>query len=443
MRLIPQSLFARLALILIGGLVFAQLLSFALIHRERGESQRLAHLQQRLARVVAVTEHLDQQSAADRPHSLALLAAAGIPVTLHPAHSPTRARLPTFIAKDLRASLGPHRQWWLAPADRTDRGPPGPPFAIEAQLRDGQWARFTPPPVRAPGDWPERLRIHLLTTVLAVLLVSVLAVRWTTRPLKQLADAAASLAQDLNRPPLPEDGPREARQAAQAFNQMQQALGRLINERTKALSAMSHDLRTPLTRLRLRLELLDDDALRQKMAADLQEMQQLTETTLDYLRGLSSNEALRPVDVDSLVDSLLADLQDSHGVTVGRQGHALAPLPARPQALRRALMNLLDNAVNYGTQVEIQLEDSQTLLRLQVRDRGPGIPDAELDRMLEPFQRLEDSRNRDSGGVGLGLTIVRDIAALHGGRLLLANRPGGGLQATLELPRPPAADYRA
>lgn len=435
MRLIPQSLFARLTLILIGGLLLAQLISFALIHRERGESQRHAHLQQRLARVVAVAEHLDRQRPADRTHSLALLAAAGIPVTLQPMHSANQALLPEFIADELRASLGASRQWWLAPADRPERGPPGPPVAIEAQLRDGQWARFTPPPMHSPGDWPERLRIHLFTTVLAVLLVSLLAVRWTTRPLKQLAEAAASLPQDLNRAPLPEDGPREARQAAQAFNQMQQALARLINERTKALSAMSHDLRTPLTRLRLRVELLDDDTLRQKMTADLQEMQQLTETTLDYLRGLSNNEALRPVDIDSLVDSILADVQDSHGVTVGRQGHATAPLPARPQALRRALMNLIDNAVKYGTQVQVQLDDSPTALRLHVLDRGTGIPEADLERMLEPFQRLEGSRNRDSGGVGLGLTIVRDIAALQGGRLLLVNRPEGGLQATLELPR--------
>lgn len=435
MRLIPQSLFARLTLILIGGLLLAQLISFALIHRERGESQLHAHIQQRLSRVVAVAKHLDQQNSAERTHSLALLKAAGIPVTLLPQHSASAALLPDFIAAELHTNLGRGRQWWLAPADRPDRGPPGPPFAIEAQLRDGQWARFTPPPMRPPGDWPERLRIHLLTSLLAVVLVSLLAVRWTTRPLKQLAEAAANLPQDLNRAPLPEDGPLEARQAAQAFNQMQQALGRLINERTKALSAMSHDLRTPLTRLRLRLELLEDDALRQKMAADLQEMQQLTETTLDYLRGLSNNEALRPVDIDGLLDSLLADVRDAHGVEVTREGETTAPFLARPQALRRALMNLIDNAVKYGGNAEVRLEDSATMLRLTVLDHGPGIPEAEVDRMLEPFQRLEDSRNRDTGGVGLGLTIVRDIAALHGGRLLLANRPEGGLQATLELPR--------
>jgi signal transduction histidine kinase len=249
-----------------------------------------------------------------------------------------------------------------------------------------------------------------------------------------LGAAARSLGEDLARPPLPEEGPREAREAARAFNEMQARLRGVVEQRTRALSAMSHDLRTPITRMRLRSEMLEDPALREKLQADLDDMQRLVDVTLDYLRGLKETEPIRRVDVNGLAAGLADDFA-SIGRPLEVSGRAERPYDGRPLALRRALTNLLENALAYGGKATLRIEDSPASLRLIVEDEGPGIPEADLARVLEPFERLEASRGRETGGVGLGLSIARDIAAIHGGTLRLENRTPRGLRAVLELPR--------
>jgi len=281
---------------------------------------------------------------------------------------------------------------------------------------------------------PSRFATHLLITLAAVIAVSLVAVRLVTRPLQRLAEAADAFGSDLESPPLPETGPTETRRAAEAFNRMQERLRRLIAERSRALGAVSHDLRTPLTRMRLRAELVDDEALRAQINADIDDMQAMVESTLDYLRGLRENEAVQSIDMGALLASLVADEQAlGHPVTL--TGSVAAPYVGRLSTLKRALGNLIDNAVKYGHAAHIVIEDSAAELRLSVEDRGPGIAEADLARVVEPYVRLEASRSRETGGVGLGLTIARDAAVLHGGELRLANRPGGGLAATLVLPR--------
>jgi signal transduction histidine kinase len=281
---------------------------------------------------------------------------------------------------------------------------------------------------------PSGFWLHLALTFITVIAVSLIAVRLVTRPIKQLAEAADAFGHDLDAPPLAETGPTETRRAAEAFNGMQARLKRLIAERSRALAAVSHDLRTPLTRLRLRAELVDDETLRAQINADIDDMQAMVEATLDYLRGLGDSEAVQSIDIEALLHSLVADEQ-ALGRAVDFVGGKVKPYPGRVSALKRALANLIDNAVKYGHAAHLTVVDAPNALRIVVADDGPGIPEADFDRVVEPYVRLETSRSRATGGVGLGLAVARDAAKLHGGELKLENRAEGGLRATLLLPR--------
>jgi signal transduction histidine kinase len=215
---------------------------------------------------------------------------------------------------------------------------------------------------------------------------------------------------------------------------MQARLAGYSRDRTRVLAAMSHDLKTPITRLRLRAELLEDPQLRAKFTKDLDEMESMVGATLDFLRGQESGEPARPVDVMALLESLQADLRETGG-QMEIEGAAVKPYPGVPQALKRCLGNLVENAVKYGRSAHVTVDDDDARLVIRVQDYGPGLPPAELEKVFEPFYRVEGSRSRDTGGTGLGLTIARGIAEAHGGRLTLRNRVEGGLEATLELPR--------
>ena len=307
-------------------------------------------------------------------------------------------------------------------------------FVVQVRLADGTVATFQQMLPEEVLAWPARLLLILLILLVSVALVAALAVRALTQPLTVLARAANDLGRDIHQPPLSETGPLEVRDAARAFNTMQGRLIRYIEDRDRLLAAVSHDLKTPITRLRLRAELLDDPLLRDKIQGDLDDMQHLVQASLDFLRGGDHAEPMVPTDVDALLESLQEDVEDI-GFSLAIQGVTLAPLRCRPLALKRCLGNLVDNALHYGCAVEIVVCDTPERLTLRVCDRGPGIPEAQLEQVFAPFYRLEGSRSRDTGGTGLGLSIARGIARAHGGELSLRNRPGGGLDAVLELPR--------
>lgn len=339
---------------------------------------------------------------------------------------------------------GPPRAW----ADRNAPAAPGAapslaqpiPPAAEPLGRGGPGPRPGPPSLRQVFDAPLSLQLGLLldiTVRLAVLLAAAWwAARWLAQPIHRLASAAQELGRNLDRPPLPEDGPAECRDASRVFNQMQERLRQQLADRDGFVAAVSHDLRTPLTRLRLRAESLTDPQDQQRFGRDIAEMDAMITATLDYLRGVAHAEPMALVDVAALAHSLADDHQDmGHDVAV--RGHA-APLPVQAGALRRCLDNLVGNAVRYGGAAELALHDGPEQLRITVRDHGPGLPDAELARVMAPFYRVEASRNRDSGGVGLGLTIAQDIVRRHGGQLRLSNAPEGGLLAEVLLPRSPS-----
>jgi signal transduction histidine kinase len=286
---------------------------------------------------------------------------------------------------------------------------------------------------------PLRFIWHVSLTLAAVIIVSLVAVRWATMPLQQMAKAATDFAHDLDAPPLEESGPTEVCRAAQAFNFMQRRLRQLVVERGHALAAVSHDLRTPLTRMRLRAELVDDPALQDKLNEDIDAMQGMVNSVLASLRGLEDAEPVQPINMEALLSSIVEDEQ-----ALGRQvalketapgDMAPSPYPGKLSVLKRAVTNLIDNAVAHGSNVDVRIEDSSTQLRVVVEDDGPGIPAGDLSRVTEPFVRLDAPRSLDTGGVGLGLAIVREAAAHHGGRLVLENRESGGLRAVLELPR--------
>ncbi len=232
-----------------------------------------------------------------------------------------------------------------------------------------------------------------------------------------------------------EEGSEEIRAAARAFNQMQQKLQKFISERTRMLAAISHDLKTPITRMRLRSEQVDDDALREKFQQDLQEMEELVTGTLAFMRHLEVEKAERQqLDLAALLESIVDDRTDA-GLQLSLSGAAAAPIAAYPQSIKRCIENLVDNALKYGGAVRIALAQTPTETRVMVSDNGPGIPDSELEKVFEPFYRLDASRNRDTGGSGLGLSISRSIARAHGGDVLLRNLAPHGLEATLLLPR--------
>jgi len=285
---------------------------------------------------------------------------------------------------------------------------------------------------------PLRFIWHVSLTLGAVILVALVAVRWATRPLKQLADAANAFAHDLDAPSIAEEGPSEVRRAAEAFNFMQQRLRQLVVERGRALAAVSHDLRTPLTRMRLRAELIDDPALQLKLNADIDAMQGMVNSVLSYLRGLEDSEAAQPIDMEALLSSLVED-ERSMGRLVAFEerpsgGPKTAPFLGKLSLLRRAVSNLIDNAVAHGEHVVVRLDSSPDTVTVTVEDDGPGIPSEDLQRVTQPYVRLDAARALDTGGVGLGLAIVRDAAAYHGGSLRLSNRQGGGLRAVLRFP---------
>lgn len=315
-------------------------------------------------------------------------------------------------------------------------GPGG--FAAALRLPDGEWLnlRVQMPPPR-PWHSATFLAAFVVMTVAAVFLI-LWAVARLMRPVRLLAAAADRLGRDVNAPPLAETGPSEVATAARAFNLMAERIRRFVADRTQMLAAIGHDLRTPITRLRLRAELMDDEEQRRKMLADLDEMEQMISATLAFARDDAAAEPAAPIDLAALCRTVAdeaADARPELAEAIGYEGPERLVLRARPVALKRALANLVSNALAYGGAARLRLHAPEGgVVRLEIEDDGPGIPEQELEAVFAPFRRLEASRNRETGGTGLGLTISRNILRAHGGDVVLRNRAGRGLTAVVSLP---------
>jgi len=287
-----------------------------------------------------------------------------------------------------------------------------------------------------PRGAPLSRNLFVNLALLVVILVIALYVmaRSITRPLSNLVSAAEGLGRNVRQPKLEEKGARELRDAARAFNTMQDRLQRYLDSRTRVLAAMSHDLKTPLTRLRLQVETaLEDPAIQARFSKELDEMESMVRGALALFRGLDDDETSTPIDINALVATLQTEFTEM-GANVTVEGEATQPFTGKAQALKRCLTNLVANAVKFGVRARVIVEDGAALV-IRVRDEGPGIPPEELEKVFEPFYRVESSRSRDTGGTGLGLSIARDVAQAHGGSLVAQNLGSGGLEALLVLPR--------
>jgi signal transduction histidine kinase len=429
----PRTLFARLALILFVSLALAQGLSFWLTMTERDQSMTnvmMGYIEREVASSVALLDHLPPDERAEWLPRLArrsydFILGPGIP------GNPPDAQLSARVAKSIGEGIGIQYPLTVnaVPGDRER-------LQVHLKLSDGTPLTIDLRPM--PGTPLSRWLPLMLVLQLAVLAACCwLAVRVATRPLHHLALAADTLGPDLKAARLPEDGPSEVALAARAFNAMQDRIAMYMTERMQILAAISHDLQTPITRMRLRVDVMDDSPQSAKLQQDLQEMESLVKEGVTYARTLhGAAEVPCRIDPDALFDSLVFDYVDA-GQPVSLQGRVDSSLVTRPQALRRILGNLVDNALKYGGTADIvvgALQDGQ--VTVSVLDRGPGIPAESLEAVFEPFYRLEASRNRHTGGTGLGLAIARQLALAMDATLSLHNRTGGGLEARLTLNAP-------
>lgn len=425
----PRTLFMRLTLILFVGLVVAHALSFWLIMRERTEATTglmLGYLQQDVASSVAL---LDRLPAAERAAWLPRLERRTYSFSLEPgmAGRAPDTKLSSMIAASFLDAIGSHYRV-------TAHVVPGQKDRVQAQLElsDGMPLTIDMRPAGLPiSGW---LPLVLLLQLVLLAGVTWLGVRLATRPLVQLANAADTLGPDLRASTLPEDGPLEVARAAKAFNAMQGRISHYMAERMQILAAISHDLQTPITRMRMRADMLDDSEQREKLNHDLKEMEVLVKEGVAYARTLHGTcEPPIAVDPDALLESLGFDYTDAGQKLElhGKVGHSIV---TRPNALRRVLINLIDNALKFSTQVDVHVsEGNDGRITIQVLDNGPGIPESELEAVFQPFYRVEASRNRDTGGTGLGLAIARQLAQAMNASLSLHNRADGGLEARLVL----------
>jgi signal transduction histidine kinase len=456
MRLVPRSLFGQVVFVTVVAVVASQLVVAWLLLDERARLAQRLWGDQAAQRIAGFISAVDEAGPAERARIIGTVGLRPTHASLEePWRQPTAAppsEATAFLAKlrqelprplELQMLVLPPDWPPALPEKRATADPlPRPTaddsrrrrVAVQARLGDGSvlTLRHALPP---PYELPTRLLAAVALLVAVTGALAAWTVRRLTRPLGTLARAAMGLAGNLDQPALSEAGPAEVATAAASFNRMQQDLKRNLETRSQALAAVSHDLRLPITRIRLRIERLRDESTREAIESDLVEMDRMIGDTLEFLRAGHSGEQPARIDVNALVESVVEDMR-ALGCQINTHGEARVPLLARGQAVRRCLGNLVDNARRYGGgAVDLTVRDEADRLEFIVEDRGPGIPYAERERVFEPYVRLEASRSRHTGGTGLGLAIARAIARGHGGDVALESRDGGGLRAVLRFPR--------
>ncbi|WP_392887459.1 ATP-binding protein [Pseudomonas migulae] len=424
----PRTLASRLSLIFLIGLILAQALSFGAQYYERYESAKntmLGNLETDVSTSIAI---LDRLPAEERMSWLQQLERRNYRYLLDEGSPGTAMRDTPIAVTSIKDAIGKDY-----PMTVTDIPGPIKHFQVHLKLADGSPVTIDVRPSMVPlSPW---LPIVLLGQLALMILCTWLAVRIAIRPLTRLAEAVENLDPNTHPVHLDEKGPTEVAHAAMAFNEMQARIAAYLKERMQLLAAISHDLQTPITRMKLRAELMDDCSEKEKLWNDLGEMEHLVREGVAYARSVhGATEESRRTNLDSFLDSLVFDYQDM-GKDVQLSGKSDTVIDTRPHALRRVLVNLTDNALKFAGAAELQVESKPGgKLSVKVMDRGPGIAEDELAHVMEPFYRVENSRNRSTGGTGLGLAIAQQLALALGGSLTLSNREGGGLCAELKLP---------
>lgn len=334
----------------------------------------------------------------------------------------------------LQQLLGGDRKIEAFNPDDWPRNNPRAHYAALVQLADGSWLSFIPPERSWGLELGTRIAIIIALGLIATFLVAWIATRQLANPLQRFSRAARRFGTDLRAPPIKIEGPHEIRQAIVAFNTMQAQIQHFIAERTHMLASISHDLRAPLTRMRLRSEFMEDLDHQRKLIRDVEEMQSMINAALGFFREDTHREPSTAFDLSELLQTIIDDYRDQQ-IEVDFSGPAHQVYDGRPLGIKRVIVNLLENAVKYAQQPRIALRADEYSICIEVSDTGPGIPEAALEQVFDPFFRLEASRNRDTGGVGLGLSAARAIVREQGGELTLSNRHGAGLLARVELPQ--------
>lgn len=466
-RLLPTSMAGWLILLIVLGLGVSQAVTIAIHYDSRREAQLLLENVRIAERIVAVTRAIDLLRLEERPAIAVGVSKSGLIVAWEPGNAVNknkprndRAQLIAEVIDQRHEGLellGIEADYFPAPwsfkgtetfdslfgervndvrgrmRDVLDENPGQGVYVISLQLTDQTWVNIAAPDVETVPAWSTATTALIVATLIIVLGLSVLGIRRLTAPLSTLTQAAERLGRNVNSPPLPEAGASDVIQAIRAFNDMQDRIRRFVEDRTRMIAAISHDLRTPITRMRLRAELIGESEQQQKMLADLAEMETMIASTLSFAREDANPEPRQRVDLAELLQAVCADLPQAKLCMEPPPAPIL--LDAQPVALRRGFTNLIDNAVRYGSEAQIALAGDDHNIIVTIDDRGPGIPDEQLDRVFRPFYRLDSSRSRDTGGTGLGLAVARTVFHAHGGDVLLMNRNGGGLRATVTLPR--------
>ena len=453
-RLIPDTIAARTLLVLIVGLTLSHVLSVAMYLTDRTSALMFTGGEHVGERIVTINRLVESSSRAERQRIAELADGPKLHVTWTPESAIDEDQPQGWQADVLRKSLIDHfgtrgervfklrysddagMDSWQEHIEQTHQvGELGETLMVSVQLPDNSWLNFAAPVDPPEPFWSLRFALSLVVMLLAVGVLSALVVHHLTKPLANFARAAQRLGVDVKAPSLPESGPAEVRQATRAFNEMQDRIRRFVEDRTQMVAAISHDLGTPITRLRLRAELIEDEEQRMKTLGDLEDMEKMVSSTLAFARDEATDEPRVLVDLRSLLQRVCDDVADaghSVGLTVDDEA---VPFACRPVALRRALTNLVENAVKYGQAARVSLEVGEKSTLIRIDDDGPGIPEELQEDAFKPFRRLEASRNRETGGVGLGLTVARTIIRAHGGDVALGNREEGGLRVDVNLPR--------
>jgi signal transduction histidine kinase len=465
-RLLPDSIAGWVILVVITGLVASQVIAIAIHYDSRREAQTILEDVRIAERVVTLTRLISLIPSEQRPDIVRSVSRPSLIVTWEPnsavdATDPAneKTQLLTDVLAERQENMGLRSiqvdyvdaplelpigggviDTLLNDDDKELRGTlrqaleqqlAGPTFVISLQLADSTWLNFAAVDRATVPAWSHQSIALIAVMMLAVIALSVLGIRRLTAPLGTLAQAAERLGRDVNAPPLAERGASDVRKALRAFNNMQERIQRFIEDRTRMIAAISHDLRTPITRLRLRAEFVEDPEQQARMLADLDDMETMIRSTLSFAREEANPEPRRDVDLVALLRSICEDVPDIE-LTIGAEPLLL---DGQPVALRRGFCNLIDNAMKYGQRARIDLSADADSIGVTVDDDGPGLGEEELERVFLPFYRVEQSRSRDTGGVGLGLAVARTVFRAHGGDVRLANRPEGGLRASVILPR--------
>lgn len=453
MRLIPRSLTGQLALLILAAFLVAQFISLWLFTGERGIALQTSLRIETAERAAAVVLALEAAEPGNRPGILAAARSHHAQFEVdenaisseETGLSALRSRLSDVLGgpravraeeigvspRNGRPMTPPAVLVWLR--DRLLAAGMAPTeLRLSVQLKDGTWLN-----VRSRNDsrdfqLPPAILGTILLSLALIMAALWLGLRRITGPLRHLAQAAEEMGIDGPAVSMPRGGPNEVRALSEAMEHMQARISGMVEDRTRMLAALGHDLRSPITAMRLRAEMVDDDETRERMAATLDEMQEMVEATLAFARGVSPDQPMEPTDISRLLFELASELSET-GPPVIAGAMEPVTLPLRRTPMRRALRNLIENAQRYGGGAVISLARTSSDVIISIDDTGPGIPDADILRVFEPFTRLEQSRSRETGGVGLGLPIARAMLNAHGAAVELTNRAEGGLRATVTL----------